>query len=65
MSMAASNHPIAKFLTEAELADITAKTGAEDGDIVFFGAGKPAIVNRVLGRMRNEFADFYTLKDKK
>ncbi len=56
--------PIAKFLTEAELADITAKTGAEDGDIVFFGAGKPAIVNRVLGRMRNEFADFYDLKDK-
>ncbi|MBQ6144249.1 MAG: aspartate--tRNA ligase, partial [Lactococcus sp.] len=43
--------PIAKFLTEAELAEITAKTGAEDGDIVFFGAGKPAIVNRVLGRM--------------
>ena len=56
--------PIAKFLTEAELAEITAKTGAEDGDIVFFGAGKPAIVNRVLGRMRNEFADFYDLKDK-
>ncbi len=56
--------PIAKFLTEAELAEITAKTGAEDGDIVFFGAGKPAIVNRVLGRMRNEFADFYGLKDK-
>lgn len=56
--------PIAKFLTVAELAEITAKTGAEDGDIVFFGAGKPAIVNRVLGRMRNEFADFYGLKDK-
>lgn len=56
--------PIAKFLSEAELADITAKTGAEDGDIVFFGAGKPAVVNRVLGRMRNEFADFYDLKDK-
>ena len=34
--------PIAKFLQEAELAEITAKTGAEDGDIVFFGAGKPA-----------------------
>ena len=56
--------PIAKFLTEAELAEITAKTGAEDGDIVFFGAGKPAIVNRVLGRMRNESADFYDLTDK-
>lgn len=56
--------PIAKFLSEAELAEITAKTGAEDGDIVFFGAGKPTVVNRVLGRMRNEFADFYDLKDK-
>lgn len=56
--------PIAKFLTEAELAEITEKTGAEDGDIVFFGAGKPAMVNKVLGRMRNEFADFYELKDK-
>ncbi|GFH40376.1 aspartate--tRNA ligase [Pseudolactococcus insecticola] len=56
--------PIAKFLSETELAEITEKTGAEDGDIVFFGAGKPAVVNRVLGRMRNEFADFYDLKDK-
>ncbi|MDR1605804.1 MAG: aspartate--tRNA ligase [Streptococcaceae bacterium] len=56
--------PIAKFLTEAELAEVTEKLAAEDGDIVFFGAGQPAVVNRVLGRMRNEFAEFYDLKDK-
>lgn len=55
--------PIAKFLSAAELAAIAAKTGAADGDAVFFGADSRAVVNKVLGRLRNEFADHFNLKD--
>ena len=55
--------PIAKFLTEGELAAIQQKTEAKDGDAVFFGTDKRAIVNRVLGKLRNEFADHFELKD--
>ena len=55
--------PIAKFLSEKELAGIAEKTGAQDGDTVFFGADKREIVNKVLGRLRNEFASHFNLKD--
>ena len=55
--------PIAKFLKSEELAAISEKTEAEDGDIVFFGADKISVVNKVLGRLRNEFANFFNLKD--
>ena len=55
--------PIAKFLTETELAAIQNLTGAENGDAVFFGAGERADVNRILGVMRIAFADALGLKD--
>ena len=55
--------PIAKFLSEKELADIQQKTGAVDGDAVFFGADSRSVVNAVLGRLRNEFALYFNLKD--
>lgn len=55
--------PIAKFLSEAELAAIQQKTGAADGDAVFFGADTRSVVNAVLGRLRNEFATHFNLKD--
>lgn len=55
--------PIVKFLSEAELAAVKERTGAEDGDTVFFGADKRAIVNKVLGRLRIEFANHFGLKD--
>ena len=55
--------PIAKFLSEKELADIQQKTGAVDGDAVFFGADSRSVVNAVLGRLRNEFASHFSLKD--
>ena len=55
--------PIAKFLSEKELADIQQKTGAVDGDAVFFGADSRSVVNTVLGRLRNEFASHFNLKD--
>ena len=55
--------PIAKFLSEKELTDIQQKTGAVDGDAVFFGADSRSVVNAVLGRLRNEFAIHFDLKD--
>ena len=55
--------PIAKFLSEAELVSIQQKTGAVDGDAVFFGADTRPVVNAVLGRLRNEFAAHFNLKD--
>ncbi len=55
--------PIAKFLSENELAQIQELTGVKDGDTIFFGADKRTIVNKVLGRLRNEFAEYFELKD--
>lgn len=55
--------PIAKFLSDDELAVIAKKTDAQDGDAVFFGADTRAVVNKVLGRLRSEFADHFELKD--
>lgn len=55
--------PIAKFLSETELTAIKQKTGAADGDAVFFGADTRPVVNAVLGRLRNEFAAHFNLKD--
>ncbi len=55
--------PIAKFLKPEELEAIKTKLGATDGDIVFFGADKRTVVNKVLGRLRLEFANHFELKD--
>ena len=54
--------PIAKFLSETELTAIKQKTGAADGDAVFFGADTRSVVNTVLGRLRNEFAAHFNLR---
>ncbi|HEY1063961.1 MAG TPA: aspartate--tRNA ligase [Candidatus Saccharimonadales bacterium] len=55
--------PIAKFLSPDELQVIKEKTGAEDGDTVFFGADRRGVVNKVLGKLRSEFATHFNLKD--
>lgn len=55
--------PIAKFMSEAELSSVRERTGAEEGDAVFFGADARPKVNAVLGRLRNEFADHFELKN--
>ncbi len=55
--------PIAKFLSDDEMKAIREKTGAVDGDAVFFGADKRAKVNKVLGQLRIAFADHFGLKD--
>lgn len=55
--------PIAKFLSETELASVKETMGATDGDTIFFGADTRKTVNKVLGRLRSEFADHFELKD--
>lgn len=55
--------PIAKFLSDTELAAIKERMGASDGDAIFFGADKRSTVNTVLGKLRVEFANHFGLKD--
>jgi len=44
--------PILKFLPDDVIEQIMQRTGAEDGDLVFFGADKARIVNEALGALR-------------
>ncbi|MFQ5470405.1 MAG: aspartate--tRNA ligase [Gammaproteobacteria bacterium] len=44
--------PILKFLPDQAITEIMARTGAENGDVVFFGADKASIVNEALGALR-------------
>jgi aspartyl-tRNA synthetase len=44
--------PIVKNLHDVALTEILARTGAEDGDILFFGADRAKIVNDALGALR-------------
>ncbi len=46
--------PIVKFLPEAALAEIIARTGAGNGDLIFFGADKVSVVNDALGALRSK-----------
>lgn len=55
--------PIAKFLSPEELTAIKERMQARDGDAVFFGADTRLIVNKVLGRLRSDFATHFELKD--
>jgi len=44
--------PIVKNLHDAALAQIIAQTGAQDGDLIFFGADKAKVVNDAIGALR-------------
>jgi aspartyl-tRNA synthetase len=44
--------PVVKNLHDAALAEIIARTGARNGDIIFFGADKAKIVNDAIGALR-------------
>src|SRR6266700_3662606 len=44
--------PIVKNLSDAALKAIVDRSGAKDGDLMFFGAGKNKIVNEALGALR-------------
>ena len=44
--------PILKFLPDAAVQGILKRTGAQTGDLVFFGADKAKVVNESLGALR-------------
>ncbi|MBO4276506.1 aspartate--tRNA ligase [Candidatus Saccharibacteria bacterium] len=54
--------PILKFMSEKEISAVRERTGAKDGDAVFFGADEREKVNKVLGQLRILFADHFGLK---
>ena len=45
--------PIAKFFTDDEKAALTERIEMEPGDLIFFVADQPKIVNEALGHLRN------------
>jgi aspartyl-tRNA synthetase len=45
--------PILKFLPDEVVTEILRRTVAEDGDLIFFGAGKAMVVNESLGHLRD------------
>jgi aspartyl-tRNA synthetase len=44
--------PIVKNLSEAALAAVIQRTGAQNGDLIFFGADRAKVVNDALGALR-------------
>jgi aspartyl-tRNA synthetase len=44
--------PIVKNLSEAALAAVIERTGAQNGDLIFFGADRAKVVNDALGALR-------------
>jgi len=48
--------PIVKFFPAEVLSAIIERTGAEDGDLIFFGADKTEVVEAALGALRIEVA---------
>jgi len=49
---AALQSPVVKNLHDAALAEILARTGAKNGDLLFFGADAAKVVNDALGALR-------------
>src|SRR3984893_10141200 len=44
--------PIVKFLSDAAVAGILERTGAQDSDLIFFGADSAKVVNDAIGALR-------------
>lgn len=55
--------PIAKFFSQGHMEKINQAVGAEEGDVLFFGADQPAVVAEYLGRLRLELARRFELTD--
>jgi len=56
--------PILKFMPEEIVAQLMQRLDARDGDIVFFGADKTAIVNESMGHLRTQLGqDLGLIKD--
>ncbi len=56
--------PIAKFLSEEERAGLSEALGLECGDLIFFQAGEPGMVNAALGNLRVKLGEHLGLVDK-
>src|ERR1700742_164145 len=48
--------PIVKFLNDAAVSGILERTGAQDNDLIFFGADKAKVVSDALGALRLKVA---------
>jgi aspartyl-tRNA synthetase len=55
--------PTAKFLSEAELADLNQRLGAEEGDLLLLVADERKVADAVLGQMRLDLAERFGLID--
>lgn len=55
--------PIIKFLPEAVVLAVLDRVGAEDGDLVFFGADQTRVVNESLGALRLKLGQDLNLVD--
>jgi aspartyl-tRNA synthetase len=55
--------PTAKFLSEAELADLNQRLGAEEGDLLLLVADERSVTDAVLGQMRLDLAERFDLID--
>jgi aspartyl-tRNA synthetase len=53
--------PTAKFLSEAELAELNRRLGAEEGDLLLLVADSERVANAVLGQLRVELAERFEL----
>jgi aspartyl-tRNA synthetase len=56
--------PIAKFFNPEEIAAMNKCFGAGEGDLLFFVADKPKVVNDSLGKLRNHLANILKLTSK-
>ena len=57
--------PIVKNISEETLFNVIQKTGAKEGDVLFFGAGKTKIVNDSMGALRSKVGEDFEMFDKK
>ncbi len=55
--------PTAKFLSEAELADLNQRLGAQEGDLLLLVADQRKVTDAVLGQMRIDLAEKFGLID--
>ena len=53
--------PIAKFMSEEELAELKKAAEVENGDALFFIADKTALANQIGGKVRTRFAETLNL----
>ncbi len=57
------NSPIAKFLSETEIKELTDTLQARDGGSIFLLAGKPRLTTKLAGILRNELGERLKLID--